>query len=87
VRRLQDFRIMNLNELIKLPSAKLKRIVALRSKIEQLESQLAALVGGTVSRPAGAVARKRRKLSAAARKRISLAAKARWAKFRSAKGK
>jgi hypothetical protein len=66
--------------------AKLKRMAALKSKIERLQSQLEALAGN--GSPAAAKGgRKRRKMSAAARRKISLAAKARWAKARSARAK
>lgn len=80
-------RDMNVNELIKLPSATLKRILTLKAKIERLEAQLAALVGGAAGGPRRKTRHKRRPLSAAARKRISAAAKARWARERAAKAR
>ena len=77
-----------MNELLNLSVAKLKRMAALKTKIERLQSQLEALAGSAgVSRGPAKGGRKRRKMSAAARRKISLAAKARWAKFRAAKGK
>lgn len=75
-----------MNELLNLSVAKLKRMAALKSQIERLQSQLETLAGAT-SRPSGTDGRKRRKMSAAARRKISLAAKARWAKTRAAKAK
>lgn len=78
---------MNVNELLKLPSARLKRIVELRTKIEHLESQLAALVEGAPAARRKQPRRKKGQMSAAARKRISLAAKARWAKWRAARAR
>jgi hypothetical protein len=77
-----------MNELLNLSVAKLKRLAALKSKIERLQSQLVALAGNTsASKAAVKGGRKRRKMSAAARRKISLAAKARWAKVRASKGK
>jgi len=76
---------MNTNDLLKLPAAKLKRILALKTQIERLESRIesvAALPG-----PLQKVARKKRHMTAAARKKISIAAKARWAKVKAARGK
>ena len=73
-----------MNELLNLSVAKLKRMAALKLKIERLQSQLEALAGSS-SGTTAKVGRKRRKMSAAARRKISLAAKARWAKVRAAK--
>ena len=73
-----------MNELLNLSVAKLKRLAALKSKIERLQSQLEALAANS---PRAGVkgGRRRRRMSAAARRKISLAAKARWAKVRAAK--
>ena len=68
-----------MKEILSISSVQLKRIVALKEKIEKLQSQLQAAVG---SAPAGKAAPKRRRMSAAARKNISAAAKARWAKVK-----
>ncbi|MGH7953415.1 MAG: hypothetical protein ACREFE_16085 [Limisphaerales bacterium] len=76
---------MNLNELLNLPAARLKRISALKAQIEKLHAQLDEIVVGAMPSPLQKVARKRRAMSAEARRRISLAAKARWAKIRAAK--
>jgi len=78
---------MNITDFLNLPVAKLKRILALKAKIERLQAKLAAKTGAATSSRAAKPARKRRRMSAAARKRISIAAKARWAKFHAAKGK
>jgi hypothetical protein len=75
-----------MNELLNLSVAKLKRMAALKAKIERLQSQLEAVAANASSSPAKA-GRKRRKMSAAARRKISLAAKARWAKVRATKSK
>ncbi|MBI3849659.1 MAG: hypothetical protein HY298_05130 [Verrucomicrobia bacterium] len=76
-----------MNELLSLPAAKLKRILALKTEIERLEAKLASITTAGLRGPGTNPARKRRKMSPAARKRISLAAKARWAKVRAAKAK
>jgi hypothetical protein len=68
-----------MKEILSISSTQLKRIVALKEKIEKLQSQLQAAVG---SAPVGKAAPKRRRMSAAARKKISAAAKARWAKVK-----
>ena len=75
-----------MNELLNLSVAKLKRMAALKAKIERLESQLQALAGNSLGTSAKS-GRKRRKMSAAARKKISQAAKARWARYRAGKSK
>ena len=69
-----------MKEILSISSTQLKRIVALKEKIEKLQSKLQAAV--TDSAPAGKAAPKRRRMSAAARKKISAAAKARWAKVK-----
>jgi hypothetical protein len=76
-----------MNEILSLSVAKLKRMAALKSKIERLQSQLEALVSKVSRTPGKKTGPKRRKMSAAARRKISLAAKARWAKVRAAKRK
>jgi hypothetical protein len=73
--------------------ANLKRAIEIAEKIESLQAQLAALVGGTsapksvASTPAAPVAVKsrrggKRSLSPEARARIAAAQRARWAKTR-----
>jgi len=68
-----------MKEILSISSTQLKRIVALKEKIEKLQLKLQAAVG---SAPAGKAAPKKRRMSAAARKKISVAAKARWAKVK-----
>jgi len=62
----------------------LKRAVAVREEIEKLESELAAILGGSpsASTPSsnGAPKKGRKMMSAAARAKISAAQKTRWAK-------
>jgi len=68
-----------MKEILSIPSTQLRRIIALREKIEKLQSQLQAVAN---SSSVGKAAPKRRRMSAAARKKISAAAKARWAKVK-----
>ena len=75
------------NILTRVSVSQLKRAVAIKEKIEQLEKELAGLLGTSEPSNNGRVGRKRRKMSAAARAKISAAAKARWAKVRAAKKK
>jgi hypothetical protein len=75
-----------MKEILNLSVAKLKRMAALKAKIERLQSQLETVAASASSSPAK-TRRKRRKMSAAARRKISLAAKARWAKVRAGKSK
>lgn len=73
-----------MNDIAKLPAAKLKRILELRTEIERLEGQISAIAGGRVS-SGGIATAKSRTMSPAARRKISLAAKARWARVRAEK--
>ncbi|MGA2029480.1 MAG: hypothetical protein ABSG87_05365 [Verrucomicrobiota bacterium] len=75
---------MNIKELLHLPVAKLKHLVALKTEIERLEAQLEKVIVAATPAPVGKIIQARRKMSAAARKKISLAAKARWAKVKAA---
>ena len=82
-----------------LTPAQLRQAAALKEKIEALQKQLNALLGGSaktvkaVKAPAPAASagastkKKKRTLSAAARARIVAAQKARWAKIRAEKKK
>jgi hypothetical protein len=76
---------MQTNPLANLSLKKLKRAVAVREKIERLETLLGRMLDGGSSRAAAPP--KRRKLSAAAKAKISAAAKARWQRFRAQKAK
>ena len=78
---------MNTQDLLKLPAAKWKRILALKKEIERLHSQLETVITTALPGPPQKVAQKRRTMSAAARKKISIAAKARWAKIKAGRGK
>jgi hypothetical protein len=69
-----------MKEILSIPSAQLKRIVALKEQIEKLQSKLQAAVTGSAS--AGKVAPKKRTMSLAARRKIAAAARARWAKVK-----
>jgi hypothetical protein len=65
----------------------LRRVVAIKVKIERLEAKLAKVGGGRgPGRPradaAAPVVRRRRKMSAAAKARIAAAQRARWAKVK-----
>jgi len=75
---------MTIKELLHLPAAKLKRVVALKGEIERLEAQLENVIVAATPSSVVKVVRAGRKMSAAARKKISQAAKARWAKVHSA---
>ena len=78
---------MNTNDLLKLPAAKLKRILALKTQIERLESRIEAVVATGLPGTLQKETKKKRTMSAAARKKISQAAKARWARVKAARGK
>lgn len=78
---------MNTQDLLKLPAVKWKRILALKTEIERLQSRLETVIITALPGPLQKVAKKKRHMSAAARKKISIAAKARWAKIRAAKAK
>ncbi|MFN0069644.1 MAG: hypothetical protein ACKVYV_18660 [Limisphaerales bacterium] len=78
-------------------AASLRRAADIQDKIESLQNDLAAILGGLAAPPAapadevvvdaGSPVRRRRRMSAEARARIGAAAKARWARFRSMKDK
>jgi len=71
-----------IKELLKLPAAKLKRAVRLKSEIERLEVQLENVLAAAAPAPIGKIVHVRRRMTAAVRRKISLAAKARWARAR-----
>ena len=60
----------------------LKEIISIKEQIEDLNVQLAAIVGNGVAEEA--VTQGRRKMSAAGRARIAAAQKARWANVKAA---
>ena len=75
-----------MNLFANLTVSQLKRAVAIKERIEELERELQSVVGrGAGSSFAGR--RKRRKMSAAARAKIAAAARARWARYRAGKAK
>jgi hypothetical protein len=71
---------MTANLLATLPVQQLKRAVAIRSRIDDLETQLGRIVGAQSRAATDAAPARKRRYSAAARARISSAMKARWAK-------
>lgn len=73
-----------MNTLSTLTLAELKKAVSLREKIEDLQSELDKILGGTGS-PAPAARTGRGKMSVAGRARVSAAQKARWAKIKGTK--
>jgi hypothetical protein len=77
-----------------LTSSQLRKVVAIKEQIEQLEGELAALAGGSsapsaapATRGPGKIKAGRRKMSASAKARIGAAQRARWAKVRAAAGR
>ena len=71
-----------MKEILSLPSATLKRIIALKDKIEKLQAKLQAVAAN--SSPAGKASPKKRTMSLGARRKIAAAARARWARVRGA---
>jgi hypothetical protein len=65
--------------------AQLKKAVAIKERMEQLEKDLTGILGIPEPMAVGGVVRRRKKMSAAARARISAAMKARWAKVNAGK--
>ena len=65
--------------------AQLKKAVAIRERMEQLEKELTGILGIPEPMTVGGMVRRRKKMSAAARAKISAAMKARWAKRNGAK--
>ena len=67
---------MNISEL---SVSQLQRAVAIKQKLEKLQSELSSIIGRSGSVPARRGAPRRRTMSAAARARIAAAQRARWA--------
>jgi hypothetical protein len=67
----------NLNDLT---VAELTKAIGIKTEIERLQAELAALLGGTSSIQSS---KPKRRMSAAGRATIAAAARARWAKRRS----
>ena len=76
---------MSIKELIKLPAAKLKHVIAIKTEIEKLENQLENVIVAATPSFVGKVIKARRKMSAAAKAKIAAAAKARWARVKDSK--
>jgi hypothetical protein len=73
------------NSLRELSVAQLRKAVAIKERIEQLEKDLTGLLGIPEPMTVGGTVRRRRAMSAAARAKISAAAKARWARVNAGK--
>jgi len=78
---------MTNNPLSELSLQQLKQAVAVRQKIESLQTELDRIVDNHATTKKNGAPRRKRKLSAAARARISAMMKARWKKFRAQKSK
>jgi hypothetical protein len=63
----------------------LRKVVAVKERIEKLEAKLAAIYGSDAPAAAPVGRRRRRKMSAAAKARIGAAQRARWAKVKGRK--
>lgn len=71
-----------MNSLASMTVSQLKKAVAIKERMEQLEKDLTSILGIPEPLTLGGMVRRRRTMSAAARAKISAAAKARWAKVR-----
>ncbi|MFN0077164.1 MAG: hypothetical protein ACKVY0_11875 [Prosthecobacter sp.] len=73
-----------------LSASQLHRAAKLQEKIEDMQKDLAALLGDSSAAPStaatGKPAKKKRTMSASARKKIAAAQKLRWAKQKAAAG-
>lgn len=65
--------------------AQLKKAVAIKERMEQLEKDLTGILGIPEAMTVGGIVRRRKKMPAAARAKISAAMKAPWAKRHAAK--
>ena len=65
--------------------AQLKKVIAIKERMEALEKELTGILGIPEAVTVGGIIRRRRKLSAAVRAKMSEAAKARWVKRKAAK--
>jgi hypothetical protein len=71
--------------ILNLSSAALEKAAKLQARIEELQSDIAKLLGSGEATEAAATTRKgRRRMSAAQRKKLSIAAKVRWKKAKAA---
>ena len=83
--RFKLYSLLMANILRDLTVAQLKKAVAIKERMEQLETELTGLLGIPEALTVGGVIRRHRRMSAAARARISAAAKARWARVNATK--
>ena len=83
---------MNNTSITGLSAKQLRRAASIQERIEELQNELARLLGGNASTAPAASAepvkkRKKRRMSAAGRAAIAAAARARWARERAEKKK
>ena len=74
-----------MSNLLSLSSAQLKRAAAIKDQIEELNQELAGLLGSTAAATKPAKGAKKGGMSAAGRARVAAAQRARWAKINAAK--
>ncbi|MDR3459895.1 MAG: hypothetical protein P4N60_20900 [Verrucomicrobiae bacterium] len=74
-----------MSNLLSLSSTQLKRAAAIKDQIEDLNRELAGLLGSTAAAAKPAKASKKGGMSAAGRARVAAAQRARWAKIKAAK--
>ena len=76
------------NILARLSVAQLKKVTAIKERIEALEAKLTEVIGGSDGAVTAAPTdgrRRRRKMSAEAREKIAAAQRARWARVKAKK--
>lgn len=78
---------IHMNSLLNLSGTQLRRAAELKEQIDNLNSELEAILAGAESSvPSAKGVGRGRGMSAAGRARIAAAARARWAKIKAAKG-
>ncbi|HEY3857908.1 MAG TPA: hypothetical protein VGO67_26275 [Verrucomicrobiae bacterium] len=75
-----------MTSLTELSTSQLHRIIAIREQIEELQSEIESIAGGSSRAPGRPPGGKKGGISAAGRARIAAAAKARWARVNANKG-
>lgn len=75
------------NDLLRMPTSKLQRVLALKKQIERLQAQLEKLVLGSGADTGAKTKKPRKKMSASARKRIAAAKTAWWAEKKAKAGR
>lgn len=73
--------------LSKLSSSKLKKVAAIKERIEALHAELESLLLEVTPTPIGTVIKKRKAIRTGARKKVADGAKARWTQMRTSKAK